>query len=69
MNDMNCHICEGEVTEENSRLLFYPDAGMEVRICNGCIEIKIKQAKVRDLEIDFVLDVSALGVRNMAKIH
>jgi len=27
------------VTEENSRLLFYPDARMEVRICNGCIEI------------------------------
>ncbi len=42
MNDMNCHICEGQVTEENSCLLFYPDAKMEVRICNGCIEIKIK---------------------------
>ncbi len=41
-NNMNCHICEGEVAEENSRLLFYPDAGMEVRICNGCIEIKMK---------------------------
>ena len=41
-NNMNCHICEGQVTEENSRLLFYPDAEMEVRICNGCIEIKIK---------------------------
>ena len=39
---MNCHICEGQVTEENSRLLFYPDAEIEVRICNGCIEIKIK---------------------------
>jgi len=22
--------------------LFYPDAGMEVRICDGCIEIKMK---------------------------
>ena len=40
---MNCHLCEREVTEENSRLLFYPDAEMKVRICNGCIEIKIKQ--------------------------
>ncbi len=39
---MNCHICEGQVTEENSHLLFYPDAAMEVHICNGCIEIKIK---------------------------
>ncbi len=39
---MNCHICEGEVTEENSHLLFYPDARMEVRICDGCIEIKMK---------------------------
>ncbi len=43
---MNCHICEGEITEENSRLLFYPDAGMEVRICDGCIEIKIKLIRV-----------------------
>ena len=25
--------------------------------------------KLRDLEIDFVLDVSALGVRNMAKMN
>jgi len=40
---MNYHICEGQVTEENSRLLFYPDAEMEVRICNGCIEIKMRQ--------------------------
>ncbi len=32
----------GQVTEENSSLLFYSDAEMKVRICNGCIEIKIK---------------------------
>jgi len=29
---MNYHICEGQVTEENSRLLFYPDAEMAVHI-------------------------------------
>jgi len=39
---MNCHICWVQVTKENSRLLFYPDAEMEVRICNGCIEIKMR---------------------------
>ncbi len=27
------------------------------------------RAKLQDLEIDFVLDVSALGVRNMAKMN
>jgi len=39
---MNCHVCQGEVTEENSRLMYYSDAPTEVRICNGCIEIKLK---------------------------
>jgi len=38
---MNCHICEGQVTEENSCLLFYPDDITQVRICDGCIEIKM----------------------------
>ncbi|MEE9282543.1 MAG: hypothetical protein V3U49_00510 [Nitrososphaerales archaeon] len=27
--------------EENSRVISYPDAGMEVRICDKCIELKI----------------------------
>ena len=39
---MNCHVCQGEVTEENSRLMYYPDNAAQVRICDGCIEIKLK---------------------------
>jgi len=39
---MNCHVCKGQVTKESSHLLFYPDAGIQVSICNGFIEIKVK---------------------------
>lgn len=37
---MNCYICKGEVTEENSQLMYYPDATTQVCICDRCIKIK-----------------------------
>ena len=39
---MNCFVCQGEVTDDNSSLMYYSDAAEKVRVCDGCIEVKLK---------------------------
>ncbi len=39
---MNCYVCQGKVTDENSQLMYYSDAPEKVRVCDGCIDIKLK---------------------------
>ena len=39
---MECYVCGGTVTEENSHATFYPDAEGPTVVCDNCLKLKIE---------------------------